>query len=259
MRIIEKDKLYDVVKNQNKKELYNLLKISNDTGMFYPNDNYGYETLLHLNAKMNEKDFDNECFEILCFYSTGYVNLKDSYNRTPLFLACMNNNIEAIKTLISYNADFTLIDSFGRKAFDYVSNPIVLSDIEEYFLNPFSKKGNEIKGVPYWLDEFKSFVFSSEKEEMNFLINLLMNRTKDVKEFLNKLEGLNIRIYIIVDEMKEIKDIKFIKQNINFLLSDFNPKLSPQKLIRKLDLNYNKTLSLLLKQNMDNDIITSDN
>lgn len=253
MRIIEKDDLYYSVKNQEKNDLYKLLNQSNDTGVFYPNENYGYETLLHINATLDKTVFNKECFELLCVYSTGYIDLKDSYNRTALSIACMKNNKEAILTLLAFGANLNLVDSYGKKAFEYITDYSVIGDIEEYFIYPFSKKGAEVKGVPYWLDDFKSFIFGSEQEEVNFLINLLVNKTKDVKSFLKKCEELNVKVYTIVDDSNKVKDIKIVKNDKDFLLSEINPNFTPQKFVQRLDINYFETLSTLLTQNYKND------
>lgn len=255
MKIKNKDKLYDSVKNQDKDQVYSILDREGETGFFYPNDNYGYETLLHVNASLKKEIFNPSVFEILCYFSTGYINLKDSYERTALTIACMRNNISAIIKLLSYGADFTLCDLYGKKPFDYISNYEVRLELEDYLLAPFSKRGSKAQGVPYWLDDYKKFVFSNKNEEFNFLLNLLAVKTKDVKDFILQLESFDIKMYVIFEERSRVvSDLKFVKKEDNneYFLTQINPNFIPEKFIRKLDINYKDTINFLIEQNERN-------
>ena len=118
---------YDVVKTA--------LKINKDFLFVY---DYFKQTAYHWAAKLG----DLQMLELLV--SKGkYLNQYDKKNRTPLYLAAMNNQYECCVYLVNHHANCFMEDIDGKKAIDVATDTkikVLLSDqMDNKYTNPYIK------------------------------------------------------------------------------------------------------------------------
>ena len=69
----------------------------------------GFSTLHKILLGLSHDDLESELES-----STAEINVGDSRMMTPLFLATMRNDLQAVKTLLTYGADPNVVDALGR-------------------------------------------------------------------------------------------------------------------------------------------------
>ncbi|KAH9985875.1 hypothetical protein F4779DRAFT_611994 [Xylariaceae sp. FL0662B] len=72
---------------------------------------------------------------------TEYVNLQDTYGRTPLHYAVMHNDRDTVEHLLTLNADTNITDSEGKRAIDHITH-ILYDDPSLGLLFAFKKLQN---------------------------------------------------------------------------------------------------------------------